>query len=392
MRCFGPMLMAFGLVCGLQLGQGSLAPLAAQTVQPVRVTLTNTVGEKINIYVANADGSAPRFVGAMEPGARNILPAQSGQMIIFARDRAPFQRYVTTNAGAQDVVVALAPAAELPAATPPSAPSKPASNPAVQATPAPEGFLWQFANSQDTPASASLVFGIPETDAVQVFASCRQGQAGVRMVLGSDTSSMAPGQPVQLTLRGQAFRRQYPGTIEAPTSNEGLTGFVVRLALNDPLWNAMGSEEQLSYGLQQMTNQLSLSGNAKPLAQFLGRCAQLASTKANEQQKPAATTASGGAKSCATLRGKRSKKGGARIKLTVVNRTKEYRAIYLIDPQGQSVSIGGLNAGDSIPLNTFDGYIYEFTDGPGNCIEMVVPTVKTTRIEVTVPSPGFGPE
>ncbi len=388
MRMTRLFLIATGIVLSLWAADGGTAPAAAQTGQPVKLTLTNTAGQKVNIYVANADGSSPRFVGAMAVGARNVLPAQAGQMIIFSLDRTPFQRVVTTTAAAQNIRIALAANdAELPPAI---APSPQGTN---QAAAAANGFVWQFAKTQDGPPGASLVYGLPETDAVQLFATCRQDRPNVTIILGSDVASAAAGSALQLNIRGQSFQKQYRASAEVPASGEGLTGFIFDVALNDPLWNAFAAESSVSYGLKQLRDRLPLAGSSLPLSKFISSCSSLATGVVATAPSAAPKTANkAAAKSCVTLNGKRSKQGGRKISVVIVNQTKEYRALYWIDPKGNSVSMGALNAGDSMPMNTFDGHIFEFTDGPGNCIEKMTAAAVASEMNITVPSPGFGPE
>jgi hypothetical protein len=65
-----------------------------------------------------------------------------------------------------------------------------------------------------------------------------------------------------------------------------------------------------------------------------------------------------------------------------------------VDFEGVPQSYGMLEPGQSIGIETWTTHPWMLTDGPGNCIEMVMPSAASPVFDITVPSPpgGFGPE
>ncbi|TGD97963.1 hypothetical protein [Methylobacterium nonmethylotrophicum] len=60
-------------------------------------------------------------------------------------------------------------------------------------------------------------------------------------------------------------------------------------------------------------------------------------------------------------------------KIKFVNQSRSYRAIYWIDFNGKTKSYGGLNSGESKTINTFLTHPWMITNGPGDCIQIVMP-------------------
>lgn len=78
--------------------------------------------------------------------------------------------------------------------------------------------------------------------------------------------------------------------------------------------------------------------------------------------------------------------------MTFVNTSDGYRGLVWIDPEGTPIDNTGLNQGESVTVPTFEGHVWMITDGPGNCIEMLVPPGGETTFEITAPAPVLGPE
>jgi hypothetical protein len=102
--------------------------------------------------------------------------------------------------------------------------------------------------------------------------------------------------------------------------------------------------------------------------------------------------ASGGEGSCEALANARSTNGGEQVSVTFENRSGEFRSINWIDPKGRAIQFGGVNPGESFDAETFTSNPWMVTDGPGNCIEMFMPSVDEPVIKLTRKSPGFGDE
>jgi uncharacterized protein YecT (DUF1311 family) len=83
---------------------GMLSPASAQSGD-VQLRMNNTIGQKVDVYVANRDGSEPRPLVVLQPGSSKTFRVPAGRLVIFGMNRKPFQRYLTTQRATQDVEI-----------------------------------------------------------------------------------------------------------------------------------------------------------------------------------------------------------------------------------------------------------------------------------------------
>jgi VHL beta domain len=77
--------------------------------------------------------------------------------------------------------------------------------------------------------------------------------------------------------------------------------------------------------------------------------------------------------SCSAQGKMRSKNSNTPTKITFVNESGSYRSIMWLDFKGTPKPYANLNDGEQVTLETFLTHPWMATDGPGNCIEIVVP-------------------
>ncbi len=78
-------------------------------------------------------------------------------------------------------------------------------------------------------------------------------------------------------------------------------------------------------------------------------------------------------------------------KITFVNASGMYRSLEWIDFKGLTKGYGGLNPGESKSIDTFVTHPWLITDGPGNCIQIVMPQPGSSVVRLTDPGkPGRG--
>ncbi|MBI5321291.1 hypothetical protein [Bradyrhizobium sp.] len=63
-------------------------------------------------------------------------------------------------------------------------------------------------------------------------------------------------------------------------------------------------------------------------------------------------------------------------KVTFVNKSGMYRALMWIDFKGGFKDYGGLNSGEQKTISTFRTHPWMITDGPGNCIQIILPAAE----------------
>ena len=78
--------------------------------------------------------------------------------------------------------------------------------------------------------------------------------------------------------------------------------------------------------------------------------------------------------SCRQLREIRSRNSNTPTKITFVNKSGMYRSILWLDFKGQPKSYANLNSGEQVTLDTYMTHPWMVTDGPGNCIQIVMPS------------------
>jgi VHL beta domain len=95
---------------------------------------------------------------------------------------------------------------------------------------------------------------------------------------------------------------------------------------------------------------------------------------------------------CNAVRSMKSKQSNTSITIKFINQTSESRTAMWVDFKGNPVQYFTLEPGKSFSQQTFLTHPWFFTDGPGNCIEAMIPSAGKTIYKIKVPSPGFGAE
>ena len=315
---------------------------------------------------------------------------------------------------------------------------------ATQAAAADDRLEWQFFESND-PAdkgrmTAGLIYGVPETDNVQVSGVCEAGSgSGVKtssVVFGADIGDLQNGKDIELRFSGGGFDHALKGQIHRPAGEEGLSGIHVDIAHDDPLWRAMADKDSLDYlvpGYKAAT--LDLTRGKDRVEAFVQACRTYAGANAGQQAEGEAAAGGGNgaekdafdsAKELGTLeaweaflasypsgfhadlarayvkklepnppppqaaktstaaepgpdpsckqRSKlRSQNSDTPTSITFINKSGQYRGILWLDFDGQPKDYANLNSGERVTLSTFMTHPWMITDGPGNCIQIVMP-------------------
>jgi hypothetical protein len=420
-RAFAAFILALASLTGLAFAQDQI---------PIQLRLTSAMTGKVDYYLSPASGS-PSYVGSIQPGATIQIESRQGQVYLFAENRAPFQKYTVRAEKFQHLTVGSKEQQRLQVANeyqgtpdtmqPPEATDDPLEQQGQQnAAPADaSGMVWQASQIasevEEGAVNVQLVLGIPETDAVQFVATCDPSAGGIPLVqISGDVPQFPDGTAVKVRFATTGFDQTLDGQIMRPASEEGMQGASLKIPSSDPFWKALPQLSSLVYSIgRAQVAPLSLSGIARPLAAFLHDCATLGrgdSPVAAAPSMPAtslfqddgaggqqsATTSSGGNpavdQSCERLRTARAKPGGQTLSVTFVNKTNEYRVLMMIDDEGMPVEFAQLEGGQSFKIETTTTEPWMMTDGPGNCIEMMVPSANRATFAMTRVSPGFGPD
>lgn len=113
------------------------------------------------------------------------------------------------------------------------------------------------------------------------------------------------------------------------------------------------------------------------LVAVLSMGATLAVTQASAQVPSSARP---GIRSCAERAGLRSEHSREPTKLTFVNKSGMYRALVWIGFKGEFKDYGGLNSGEQKTIDTFRTHPWMITDGPGNCVQIILPAAEPAAV------------
>jgi hypothetical protein len=154
---------------------------------------------------------------------------------------------------------------------------------AVAAASAEDGMEWQFNKASDTKA-VHLVYGVPETDNVQVSGICEPvsgaGAKASSITFGTDIGDLENGKEVTLRFSGGGFDHALPGQIHRASGEEGLSGVLVAVEHGDPLWTAMDEKESLDYLVPgYRAASLDLTRGRSKIKEFVQACRSSAETQ-----------------------------------------------------------------------------------------------------------------
>ncbi len=157
-------------------------------------------------------------------------------------------------------------------------------------------YEWQFSESNDpgdpNASSAQLIYGIPETDDIQVTGVCEGGdreRAIPTLTFGADVGSMSGGVATELRFSAESVEYTVKGRVQLGEYEEGLDGVVVPLEPSDPFWTLMADKAELSYAVPgSAAAKVSLKRGRENISKFLAACRKYAAqiAPAGKNAKP----------------------------------------------------------------------------------------------------------
>ena len=117
-----------------------------------------------------------------------------------------------------------------------------------------EGMEWQLTKSNDPDNKAAmparLVYGVPETDNVQVTGVCdarpSTGAKFSSVTFGTDIGDLANGADADLRFSGGGIEQTLHGNIQR-AEGEGVSGVHLDVANDDPIWTVFADKDTLDY-------------------------------------------------------------------------------------------------------------------------------------------------
>ena len=157
------------------------------------------------------------------------------------------------------------------------------------------GMEWQFFQTNDPGnKSTRLIYGVPETDNVQVSGACvHSSSIGANfsiVTFGADIGDLENGKDTELRLSGGGFDHTLKGKIIRATGEEGLNGVEIDIGNDDPLWRAFAEKESLDYLVPgYKAASLDFTRGRDKIQQFVKACETFA-----DATPPVASAAAGG--------------------------------------------------------------------------------------------------
>ncbi|WP_187970826.1 hypothetical protein [Aquibium microcysteis] len=378
---------------------GPATAVRAQTADDdafsVTIRLQNATSGLVDYYLLDPGTGGLEYYATMPPGGVVEQLSAEGIVWVFGANQREIARYSTTGTPDQIFTIApqTAPAGAVALVQPPEPTGIPDGDiPQSLNGPAhADGFSWNYARYVDDVRSfgltASLSLSVAETDQSRFSATCSRGSGGrIAAEIAADLGAIAPFSDVAIDFVARGASQTVPARSFVPESSEGFAGFRLDTGADDRLWQVFSAMTELRYGPRGAAAlRLDLAGIGGSLAAFLGDCRRFAAEAANPALAMTIPPACG-------PQGVKRSFPGAPVTVEFVNATGEFRNLTWVDAQGTFVQIVGLNDGEATVVRTSTGHVWEFTDGPGNCIEAYRPAATETRLTISRKSPGFGPE
>jgi len=140
------------------------------------------------------------------------------------------------------------------------------------------GMEWQFFQS-DEPGNKStrLVYGVPETDNVQVSGACvHSSSVGANFTIvtfGADIGDLQNDKDIELRVSGGGFDHALKGKIFRAPGEEGVSGVQVDIGNDDPLWQAFAEKDSVDYLVPgYKASSLDLTKGRDKIQQFVKAC------------------------------------------------------------------------------------------------------------------------
>jgi hypothetical protein len=305
---------------------------------------------------------------------------------------------------------------------------------------------WQFfeEETQGTDSkTAHLIYAVPETDNAQVYGDCEAGKGKpASFVFGADIGKLENNKDVELRFSDGGFDHALKAKTHHPEGERDLSGVEVEIANDDPLWAAMDEKESLDYLVPgYKADTLDLTRGRDKVKQFVQVCraaaaesqsAPTAEDAVKDAEKQAfesakelgtveaweaflANYSSGfradlarayikklgsGAPSeassmpnvsaskevpdppCKNRKNLRSQTSDEATKITFINRSGGMRGILWLDFNGQPKDYANLHDGEEAVFDTFLTHPWMITDGPGNCLQIVMPHPGARVVEI----------
>ena len=151
----------------------------------------------------------------------------------------------------------------------------------ISSAEAQDNFQWTFSEGNDPDnkgrMTATLQFGVPETDNIQFTGICDAAPStSVRfsvLTLATDIADMKRGKTVRLRFSGGGSEIGLDGEVSRNDAEEGIAGVIVRPDHSHPIWKFLTSRDAVEYLVPgYRTSSLKLTGGHENIGKFVTAC------------------------------------------------------------------------------------------------------------------------
>ncbi len=257
-----------------------------------------------------------------------------------------------------------------------------------------DGMMWQYHSSFGATVfetHLTAVYGVPESDGIQFLGQCAIGAGGPYMVgeFAANVGARPDGSLVDLTYidsRGQSG--SIPTTVVGTNREVGVSGVEFVADIDDPFWQMLRAGGLFSYSLPGgEIASMSLAGAGEVMGQLISDCANIGALPTGSTPPAFPDDVS-----CHSIFGMASQNGDAPQRVTFTNGGDGYRALFWMDYGGAPVFMDHLEPGQSATYDTYLTHPWMVTDGPGNCLEAMLPQGGNDSYMFTAANQFFGAE
>jgi hypothetical protein len=352
---------------------GGLASLTIYTDDPnVGIEEVHLDRIPMTINFTQANGVSIAF----PPGGSVQCVRDLGLLLTDGRRIARMVNICTPNGA---VVVALDDdSAAPPPATVPVPPPVVTAPPPIATAPAPDpgGFLvidnlvWEF----DTDGThAALVYGLPNSDQIEFYASCRRGSGEIDINIERTSPEVRPGQAVSVTFTAGIFAETYNAIGLDVNVISGLSSPQMTVSTDDPIWSAVIQKDFLviQTGFSP-AYALSLTGSGVAARPFLAACEaqSFAAPPPPPVTPPLPVGQIGGDYSCAEESALFSQQTSIQSRLIFRNEMPQTVQLFWLDYDGGRRPRLTLTPGETGVQPTFFTHLWVVTDSLEQCLSI----------------------
>jgi len=258
-----------------------------------------------------------------------------------------------------------------------------------------EDRVWTAQTGSGPGTLSTLVHAVPGTEDADFRASCdtQAGQAVITLVQTHEGIQQGVSHTVRFS--AATFNQSYTAIGSAPNTPQGRPFPQLTLDLNDPLWQALIQESEITVGIQGMVPYtVSLSGSAAQVRLFVAACSapqQIIGEDGFGDGSVGFAAAGTGDVSCAETGRIRSLDGVRPGQIVFRNSSQAPIDVNWIDYNGGERPYARLQPGQILEQQTFVSHAWMVRSATGQCHGIYVSRTPYREVVISASAPGQRP-